>query len=114
MILHITSKADWAAAQTAECYVAPSLQDEGFIHGSTAAQIVATANRFYPGREDLMLLVIDPRRLSAAVRYENTMGGTELFPHVYGPIELAAVVDARPWGPVRGVFLSPEWLAPPP
>ena len=111
MIFHITTLTDWAAAQTSGSYEAPSLADEGFIHCSSVEQIVATANRFYAGREDLILLSIDPRRLAAQLRYENSEGGDELFPHVYGPIELAAVTDARPWRSAEGCFTTPAWLA---
>ena len=99
MILHITYRADWAAARNGETYEAPSLADEGFIHCSTPSQVVSTANRYYAGRDDLVLLRIDPDRLTAEVRYENTVGGDELFPHVYGPVDRAAVIDARPWSP---------------
>jgi len=107
MLFHITTIQDWDAAQARGRYEAPSLTDEGFIHCSTSAQVVATANRFYAGREDLVLLTIDPRQLAAEVRYENTMGGDELFPHVYGSIELAAVTNARTWRPEDGRFTTP-------
>ncbi len=114
MLLHITTEDAWKAAAARGRYEAQSLIDEGFIHCSTVQQVTATANRFYAGREDLVLLSIDPDRLSAEVVFENTMGGEELFPHVYGPIELAAVVDAREWRPVGGRFETPTWSCPPP
>jgi len=108
MILHITTAAAWAAAEAIGVYIAESLAEEGFIHCSTPSQIAATANRFFAGRGDLVLLSIDPERLAAEVRYENTEGGEELFPHVYGPIDLAAVVDARPYRLVAGRFVTPS------
>lgn len=107
MILHITTEEEWACSRSRGHHEAPSLTDEGFIHCSTPAQIAATANRFYAGREDLILLSIDPGKLAAEIKYENTEGGSELFPHVYGPIELAAVIDARPWRPEAGGFRAP-------
>ena len=110
MIFHITAVGDWADAQIRGRYEAPSLSDEGFIHCSTAAQVAATANRFYADRVDLILLAIDPRRLAVEVRYENTEGGDVLFPHVYGAVELGAVTDARPWRPTEGRFTTPSWI----
>ncbi len=110
MLLHITSSAGWAAARDGGRYEAPSLTGEGFIHCSTPTQLVATANRFYARQQNLVVLVIDPARLSAEVRLENTMGGEELFPHVYGAIEVSAVVDVHRWTPDRGEFSAPAWL----
>jgi uncharacterized protein (DUF952 family) len=66
---------------------------EGFIHCSNGHQVVWVANQRFRGRTDLVLLHIDPTRLGAQVRYENLEGGEELFPHVYGPIPVTAVVD---------------------
>ncbi len=54
------------------------------------------ADRHYAGRAGLVLLAVDEARLHATLRRENTSGGTELFPHVYGPIPLAAVVAHAP------------------
>lgn len=50
--------------------------------------------RYYQGVDNLTLLTIDPEQLSAALIRENTVGGSELFPHVYGPLDLAAIVTA--------------------
>jgi uncharacterized protein (DUF952 family) len=110
MLLHITSNAEWAVARDGDRYEAPSLSDEGFIHCSTPEQIVATANRFYARRQDLVVLVVDPERLSAEVRFENTVGGEELFPHVYGAIDVMAVIRVHRWIPVPGEFSAPAWL----
>lgn len=110
MLLHITTPDLWEAARSCGRYEAPSLIDEGFIHCSTPRQITATANRFYAGREDLIVLCIDPDVLTAEVVFENTLGGEELFPHVYGAIDLAAVTEARAWPPLGGRFTDPDWL----
>src|SRR5512140_2028298 len=93
-IYHITSQEDWKAAQTAGTYTAGSLASEGFIHCSRREQILATAARFYSGRTDLMLLCIDPQAVTAPVRTENLEGGEVLFPHIYGPLNLSAVLKA--------------------
>lgn len=99
-LFHLTTEAAWAEAQRLGEYRAPSLASEGFIHLSTAAQWRRTAQRFFLGQSGLVLLEIDSARLTAEVRFEQADG--EAFPHLYGPLELAAVtrvqgltVDAR-------------------
>ncbi len=99
-ILHITSQSAWDDAQRNGYYSAPSLAAEGFIHCSTPSQVVAVAERFYAGQRGLVLLVIDSKRIQAEVRYEaGTDKPDELFPHIYGTINLDAitrVVDFEP------------------
>jgi uncharacterized protein (DUF952 family) len=102
VIYHIATRADWETAQTDGEYtrssVDKSLAEEGFIHASQASQVARTANKFYrdvPG--DLVLLVIDPGRLRAEVRYEDVPGAELPFPHIYGPLNTDAVVEARPF-----------------
>lgn len=103
-IYHITSRAAWIDATRSGSYAAGSLQSEGFIHCSTAEQILPVARRFYRGQTGLVLLMIDARRLSAEVKWERAAapqglaeGGT--FPHVYGQIELGAVVQTFDFEP---------------
>ena len=98
MIFHITAQSAWQVAQAEGTYQAPSLKTEGFIHFSTESQVVATANRFYRGKTDLVLLSVEPSRLKPELRYEDTAShGT--FPHLYGPLNLDAVVDVRLFSP---------------
>jgi uncharacterized protein (DUF952 family) len=108
-LLHLISGQEWAAAQKAGSYQPPSLTDEGFIHCSTIEQIAATANRYYQGRLDMSLLVIEPDRVDAPVKYENTSGGDELYPHIYGPLNLSAVLTIVPYAPAPdGTFGDPH------
>lgn len=86
---HITTGAAWAAAERAGVYVAPSLGTEGFIHLSLERQWPGTANRFYRGVPDLVLLVIDGNRLDAEVRFEAA--DSDVFPHLYGELPVRAV-----------------------
>jgi uncharacterized protein (DUF952 family) len=85
------------------------------------AQVVATANRYYRGRTELLLLCIDARRLSSELKYEQpaflataaerTRDRQELFPHVYGSIDLAAVVRVIDLEPnATGEFAWPAEL----
>ena len=117
MILHITSKQEWLAAQTKGEYIAPSLASEGFIHCSTEKQVLNVANAFYRGQTGLVLLKLDETRLRSEVKWEAPAGPpadniseADLFPHVYGPINLEAVVsvlDFEP-DPVSGNFSLPD------
>lgn len=97
MILHILKREEWAAAVGGGAYAPPTLASEGFIHCSTAAQVVATANLFFRGVRDLVILCIDEERLTSRLKYEApAMAGHErteaLFPHLYGPLNIDAVV----------------------
>ena len=108
-LLHITTATAWARAQAVGSYTADSLDTEGFIHCSEPQQVVWVANTRFRGRHDLVLLHIDASRLDAAVRYENLEGGKELFPHVYGEIPVAAVIDVTPFTPsADGTFSFPS------
>jgi uncharacterized protein (DUF952 family) len=101
MIFHITSRTTWAEAQKRGDYRAESLTTEGFIHCSTLSQVLPVANN-YKGQSGLILLEIEPTLLSAKLKWEPPSGGMpppgvpvgDRFPHVYGPINLDAVVKA--------------------
>ncbi len=95
MILHIIPRDVWAQAQNSGSYHAASLEREGFIHFSLPEQVVGTANRFYKSQRDLLLLVVEPAKLKAELRYEppaENPGSSERFPHVYGALNLDAVI----------------------
>lgn len=101
-LVHMALPDDWAAAQAAGEYRMSTrgvtLEQEGFIHSSFDHQVIGTANRFYGDLDELVLLRIDPSRLGAEVVVEPPFpGAVEHFPHIYGPIPLAAVVSATPW-----------------
>lgn len=100
MIYHITSRQAWNHAKERGEYRAESLESEGFIHCSTESQVVPVAQKYYKGQQDLYLLVIEPALLSSDLKWEPPSGGTppgvsegDLFPHIYGPINLDAVVQ---------------------
>lgn len=111
-LLHLVPAADFDAAATA-AYAPPSLESEGFVHCSTPAQVAGTARLFFAGTADLLLLVLDPRRLGAAeLRWEDTYGIGQEFPHVYGAIPREAIVEVRPYPPGRGGRWSRPELEP--
>jgi len=100
MIFHITSRTAWDEAQKRGDYRAESLTTEDFIHCSTLSQVLPVADNFYKGQSGLVLLVIESTLLSSALKWEPPSGGTlppgvpkgDRFPHIYGPINLDAVV----------------------
>jgi len=108
IVYHISRKTDWSDALTSGAYTADSLTTEGFIHCSTAEQVIATANRLFKGRRDLVLLSVDTDKVGAEIRHENLEGGTELFPHIYGAISAAAIVRVHDFQPgADGTFALP-------
>jgi uncharacterized protein (DUF952 family) len=111
VIYHITRKTDWDTAVTAGSYAADTLATEGFIHCSTAQQVISTANRLFEGKAGLVLLCIDIAKVNAQIRYENLEGGTNLFPHVYGTLEIAAIRAVHDFPPqADGSFALPRAL----
>jgi uncharacterized protein (DUF952 family) len=119
IILHLASNDAWLAAVKQGEYHADSLSTEGFIHCSKTSQIVAVANTFYRGQDGLVLLVIDPSKLAPALKWEppaepeptHAREG-ELFPHIYGPLNLDAVGRVLPFEPnTDGTFSLPSELS---
>ena len=121
-IVHIASRQAWLDAKQSGQYVAPSLKSDGFIHCSTYAQALPVAENFYKGQTGLVLLVIDPTRLTSGLKWEPPDGtpppgvsAGESFPHIYGPINLEAVVQILDFDPgPEGHFNLPPALLPPP
>ena len=114
---HIIDRAEWEQAQAAGTYRPESVDSEGFIHCSYAAQILLPANTLYRGRPNLVLLQIDPAQVQAAIRHDpvdvvrSGVPSQEAFPHIYGPLNPSAVVRVLPFPPdVDGRFRLPEGL----
>ena len=95
-VLHLCTAAEWAEAQRVGERRAPSLDTEGFVHCSLPRQIAKVAAERFAGRTDLVLLVVDPARLDVPMVFEDSYDLGDEFPHVYGPIPVAAVVDTIP------------------
>ena len=96
-IFHLTTTSEWSAAQARGLYErstrGQSLNEVGFIHCSFLDQVERVADFVYGGAVELLLLVVDPSRVAAEIRYENLDGGAEVFPHIYGPMPTAAVFE---------------------
>jgi uncharacterized protein (DUF952 family) len=111
-IYHLALADEWSAAVTSgtayeRSTLGVSLAEQGFVHCSFAGQVQRIADLVYRGRTDVVLLAVDPRRLRSEVRVEapSATGGDEAgggsrdgdrFPHVYGPLDLEAVVAVTP------------------
>ena len=92
----------WASAEAAGIFRGSPIDlEDGFIHFSTAAQVAKTAKRHFAGVADLLLVAVEADGLGPALRYEPSRGGA-LFPHLYGPLDLAAVLSVKP------IALSPD------
>ena len=92
-IYHMCRQTEWQAAEAGGFYPGSS-QDaaDGFIHFSTQDQIVASAAKHRAGQTGLVLLSVDPGLLVDILKWEPARGGA-LFPHLYGPLPVVAVID---------------------
>ncbi|MBU0725060.1 MAG: DUF952 domain-containing protein [Alphaproteobacteria bacterium] len=96
IIYTMARNVDWREAETHGAYQG-STNDraDGFIHFSTAAQVVASAAKHRAGETDLLLVAVESDRLGAALKWEPARGG-QLFPHLYAALSLNDVLWAKP------------------
>lgn len=97
-IFHISQRTLWEQAKSTGIYYGDTLDSEGFIHCSTRLQVVRVANWLFRNRQDLILICIDPSKVKPEIRYE-VAEGEELFPHIYGALNIDAVsevIDLKP------------------
>lgn len=91
----ILNRADWRAAVAEGRYDGSAVDlADGYIHLSAADQLAVTAAKYYAGQDDLMLIEVDLTALGDALIWEPSRGGA-LFPHIYGPLPIAATRAAR-------------------
>lgn len=91
----IVDAAEWAGAEAAGAYAGSAVdRADGYIHLSTEPQLAGTVTKHYAGRSGLLLLTVDLARLGETVVWEPSRGGG-LFPHLYGPLPVAAVTARR-------------------
>ena len=94
-IFHLVACEIWR--EVAGAYAPESLAAEGFVHCSTAQQLERVAIERFTGRKDLLVLRIDPSRLTAEVRWEDSHADGELFPHIHGPVDRQAILAVDPY-----------------
>lgn len=96
IIYKICPKLLWREAEAAGVFTgAPVDLADGFIHFSTAEQVRETAAKHFAGQDGLLLIAIDEAKLGPALKYEVSRGGA-LFPHLFAPLDLEAVVWVKP------------------
>lgn len=98
LIYHLAPAQRWNSWPAERAYLPAEYEADGFIHCTAGDELmIAVANRFYraaPG--DFVLLVIDTERLQAPLRWDAVADGlAPEFPHIYGPIDRAAIVEVR-------------------
>ncbi len=94
-IFHIAQKKDWENSIESGMYKIKSLETEGFIHCSTKEQVIEIADLNFADENDLVLLEIDTSKIKSKIIYENLEGEEDMYPHIYGPIEVKAVIAAH-------------------
>jgi uncharacterized protein (DUF952 family) len=102
VLVHLCSADEWQLAQDRGEHRPASLSMHGFLHLSTPEQVHLPANRLYAGRTDLVLLHVDPARLSSPIRWESgapTDPVGMVFPHLYGALPVAAVINVTDYLP---------------
>jgi uncharacterized protein (DUF952 family) len=96
LIYKIAPAALWAEAERSGAFAgSPADRADGYIHFSTRDQAAETAARHFAGQADLVLIAVDAGRLGDELKWEASRGGA-LFPHLYGPLPVAAAVWTRP------------------
>lgn len=110
VIFHICSDEEWQRARVAGRYTPEALPADGFVHCSDPGTVHLPANHLYASRTDLVLLQIDPARLKVPIRWEPGVSEDPAgpwFPHIYGSINLDAVVTVHPFRPNAGGRFTP-------
>ncbi len=93
MIYHITTSKDWESQMEKDTFIPADFHKEGFIHCCTAEQLPGVQERYFKGKNGLVLLLLDESKLKAELKYEPSTNN-EKFPHLYGAINRDAVVKA--------------------
>ena len=93
IIYHLTTATEWKAAQEKGFYEATSLKAEGFIHCSEEHQVAGVLERYFADQDNLVKLVIDTAKLTSRYVQEWSPSIRDTFPHIYGPINIDAVME---------------------
>ena len=94
LIYHIVLPEVWKEFESRPFYTAASLETEGFIHCSFAAQLDAVLDRYYRDAGDVLILAIETEKLTSRLENEPSTNN-EIYPHIYGPINRNAVISLR-------------------
>ena len=92
-IYHVTTLKEWEAAKLKNEYTPVNYEQDGFIHCSIEKQIPGVLDRFYKGQTGLVKLKIEKEKVQRPVLFELAVDLDELFPHIYGALNLDSVVE---------------------
>ena len=95
IIYHVTTGEEWDIAKRKGFYESISLKQEGFIHCSQENQVAAVLERYFAGKTGLVKLVIDTDKLTCKYVFEWSPSTKDTFPHIYGPVNMEAVVSVK-------------------
>jgi len=96
VIYHVTTAAAWSVAKEVGYYNHPSIAAEGFIHCSQEQQVAGVLERYFAGQTNLVKLVMDTEKITSKLVYDWSPSTADTFPHVYGTINIDAVIEAIP------------------
>lgn len=115
VIYHMCRTDEWALALASGSYPGSSQdQADGFIHFSSRDQVWTSAAKHRRGQNGIVLLAVDATKLGAALKWEPSRGGA-LFPHLYGPLKIDAVIETTPLPMAEdGIHIFPAGFPPPP
>lgn len=95
MIYHVAEVSEWERQKPSGFFEVPSLHKEGFIHSSHKEQVAGVLERYYKNAANLILLHIDELKLTAELKEELAPSVNEYFPHIYGPLNIDAVIKTE-------------------
>jgi uncharacterized protein (DUF952 family) len=96
LVYKIVAADEWTRAQESGVFEGSTVdRADGFIHFSTAAQVVETAARHFSGQDNLLLVAVEEKDLGGKLVHEISRGGA-LFPHLYAPLPIALARSAFP------------------
>lgn len=90
----LSSQKEYQQALSTGSLIRDSIEEEGFIHASPKSQLTRIANKYYTATEEPLILVVDKSKVTSPVKWEPATGG--LYPHIYGPLNTDAIVEAQP------------------
>lgn len=92
-IYHVTTQTEWEQAKKEGAYKPAGFEAEGFIHCSSVKQVDGVLDRFYKGQTGLVKLKIEKSKLERPLLFELATDLDELFPHIYGELNINSVVE---------------------
>lgn len=104
IITKVMKKSEWEVGKAKGEITEASLKQEGFIHCSFLEQSLKVAETHFSNESELVLLIIDPALVEAEIKYELASNGQK-YPHIYGALHTAAVVNVVPFYKENGNFM---------